>query len=225
MMAARRVEVIDSIEVRLDPREVRRLLGYVPGRRPPAAAVARRIEEMTAEAGSLLQPRGCYTMRDLPEAPLSGPFRGAERVAFSVCTIGPALERRVAALARADEPLRALVLDAIGSAAVEAVADVVNASICREVGQQGVFTNRRISPGYRGWPIECQAEIFALIPTRLSGVALKPTWFMEPRKSISAAVSVGRGVVHSKYVSICGYCDRRGCAYRRREDEPIEPSH
>lgn len=209
------VEVLDRIEYQLDPREVLRLLGYASGRRSPAPAVLRRIEEMTAEAGDLVEPRGCYTVRALPEAPRSGPFRGAERVAYSVSTIGRRLEARVAELSASNEPLRALILDALGSAAVEAVADVVNASVCRQAGQQGVFTNRRISPGYGRWPIEAQAEIFALLPTRISGVMLGPNWFMEPRKSISAAVSVGRGVAHSKYVSICAYCDLRGCAYRR----------
>lgn len=214
-MTPGRIEVLEKVEYQLDPGEVVRLLGYLPGRRAPAAPVAHRIEEMTAEARDLVKPRGCYTIKALAVPPPSGPFRGAERVAYSVCTIGRALEERVAALSRSDEPLRALILDAIGSAAVEAVADVVNAAICREVGQDGVFSNRRISPGYRSWPIEGQAEIFALLPAPVSGVVLKPTWFMEPRKSISAAVSVGRSVVHSKYVSICGYCDLRGCAYRR----------
>jgi cobalamin-dependent methionine synthase I len=220
-----RIAVLERIEYRLDPGEVLRLLGYVPGRRVPAPAVLSRVGEMTSEALDRIEPRGCYTIQDLLEPPGSGPFRGAERVGYSVCTIGRALEERVAELTRADQPLRALILDAIGSAAVEAVADVVNAAICAEVGQRGVFTNRRISPGYRSWPIEGQAEIFALLPTRISGVSLKRTWFMEPRKSISAAVSVGRGVPHSKYVSICAYCDLRDCAYRRRDADAAEPVH
>lgn len=224
-MRAGRIQVLDGIDYGVDPREIVRLLGYVPGRRPPSPAVALRIDEMSRVASDLVEPRGCYTIQRLEAPPASGPFRGAELVAYSVCTIGPGLEERVAKLSRDDEPLRALILDAIGSAAVEAVADVVNAAICREVGQQGVFTNRRISPGYRSWPIEGQAEIFSLLPSAVSRVALKPTWFMEPRKSISAAVSVGRSVVHSKYVSICTYCDLRGCAYRRREADALEPSH
>lgn len=219
------IEVLDPIDYEVDPREVVRLLGYVPGRRPPSPAVALRVEEMTDVAGDLVEPRGCYTIQRLEAAPATGPFRGAELVAYSVCTIGSGLEERVAELSRDDEPLRALILDAIGSAAVEAVADVVNAAICREVGQEGVYTNRRISPGYRSWPIEGQNLIFSLLPTAVSGVVLKPTLFMEPRKSISAAVSVGRSVVHSKYVSICAYCDLRGCAYRRRDADATEPSH
>ncbi|HET7294807.1 MAG TPA: hypothetical protein VFM88_20455 [Vicinamibacteria bacterium] len=207
--------VVERAPFRLETREVWRLLGYPPSRGRPTPLVLARIEEMIEESRALIEPRACYTVTSLHEVPAEGPFRGAEQIAFSVSTIGGRLEGRVAELARRGETLRALVLDAIGSATVESVTDGINAEICRDVGQAGVFTNRRISPGYRGWPISGQAEIFALLPSRLSGVRLTPTLFMEPRKSISAAVSIGRRVAHSKYVSICGFCDRRDCAYRR----------
>ena len=216
--------VLDRAPFRLETREVWRLLGYPPSRGRPTPLVVARIDEMIEESRALIEPRGCYTIESLRETPMQGPFRGAERIAYSVTTIGRRLEARVAELARRGETLRALVLDAIGSATVESVTDVVNAEICRQVGQAGVFTNRRISPGYRGWPLTAQAEIFALLPSRLSGVVLKPTFFMEPRKSISAAISIGRNVAHSKYVSICAFCDRRDCAYRREREEPLQAS-
>lgn len=217
-MAETPIEVLEHVPFTLEMREVVRLLGYVPGRRRPAPPVAARIEEMLAESRGLVEPRGCYAIKTLAEAPGSGPFRGAEKIAFSVTTIGRGLEERVAELSAKGETLRALVLDAIGSASVEAVTDVVNAEICKRVGQAGVYTNRRISPGYRSWPIEGQAEIFALLPSRLSGVTLKPSLFMEPRKSVSAAISIGPHVPHSKYVSICAYCNLRDCAFRRAAD-------
>ncbi len=218
------LEVFESVAFTLDPREIVRLLGYVPGRKPPSRPVQSRIAEMTAESHGLVDPRACYAITRVAEPHAAGPFRGAERIAFSVCTIGPRLERRAAQLAARGESLRALILDAIGSASVEAVADVVNAAICKRVGQTDAHSNRRISPGYRGWPLEAQAEIFALLPSSLSGVRLTPTWFMEPRKSISAAVSIGRRVSHSKYVAICAYCNLPDCAFRRRPDqEPLDP--
>jgi len=214
------VEVLERVPFALERREVVRLLGYAPGRRPPTAPVAARIEEMVAESRELVEARGCYAIKTLAEIPRSGPFRGAEKIAFSVTTVGRRIEDRVAELARMGETLRALILDAIGSASVEAVTDVVNAEICKRIGQEGVYTNRRISPGYRGWPIEGQAEIFDLLPSRLSGVTLRPTFFMDPRKSVSAAISIGSRVPHSKYVAICGYCDLRDCAFRR-EKSPL----
>lgn len=223
MSAPVRVFAPGSIGYRLDPGEVLRLLGYGRRRATPAAPVLRRIEEMTAIAAGLVGPRGCYTTRVLEEVPASGPFRGAERIVFSVVTIGRSLEDRVAELMAAGEPLRAMILDAIGSASVEAVADVVNAEICAGIGQDDVYSNRRISPGYGRWPLSGQAEIFELLPAAVSGVTLRSTGFMHPRKSISAGVSVGRGVTHSKYTSICGYCGRRDCAYRR-DDSPAEPA-
>lgn len=214
-MTGETIEVLEQVPFMLERREVVRLLGYTPGRRPPTGQVAARLEEMVAESHGLVEPRGCYAVRTLTDVPESGPFRGAEKIAFSVTTVGRRIEDRVAELAAKGETLRALILDAIGSASVEAVTDVVNAEICKRFGQAGVYTNRRISPGYRGWPIEAQAEIFSLLPSRLSHVILSPAFFMEPRKSVSAAISIGRRVPHSKYVAICGYCDMRDCAFRR----------
>ena len=212
------VHVFENVPFALDPLEVHRLLSYVPGRRPPTRPILQRIEEMISESRTLIEPRGAYAIRRLKEAPATGPFRGAEMVAYCVCTIGKKLENRVAELSKKGEPLRALILDAVGSASVEAVTDVVNAAICERIGQKDLFTNRRISPGYRGWSIEAQKEIFELIPTRFSGVTLRPTFFMDPRKSISAAISVGRDVPHSKYVTICAYCNLTGCQFRRQPE-------
>ena len=218
MIDSAQIEVFERVDFAVDRKEVQRLLGYVPGRRLPSPQVLERIEEMMVASRDLLEPRGCYTVRRLAQVATSGPFRGAERIAYCVCTIGRRIEGHVAELSRKGEMLRALILDAIGSAAVEAVTDVVNAAICGHVGQRGVFTSRRISPGYAGWPITAQTEIFELLPTRISGVTLKPTYFMEPRKSISAAISMGPGVPHSKYVAICAYCSLRDCAFRREPD-------
>lgn len=221
------VHVFESVSFKLDPLEVHRLLSYVPGRRPPTRPILQRIDEMIAESRTLIEARSCCAIRRLKEAPATGPFRGAEMVAYCVCTIGKKLENRVAELSKKGEPLRALILDAVGSASVETVTDVVNAAICKKIGQKDLFTNRRISPGYRGWSIEAQKEIFEIIPTSFSGVTLRPTFFMDPRKSISAAISVGRGVPHSKYVTICAYCNLKSCQFRRHpepgQSEPTRP--
>jgi hypothetical protein len=220
-MKAPRVEVLEGISPRIERGEVLRLLGYRRGRRPPAAAVATRIDELLEEAQGLVDSRACFTFLPADAGARSGPFRGAETIAFSVATIGRRLEDRVAALSARGETARALVLDAIGSAGAEAVADHVNATICRRATQEGNFTSRRVSPGYRSWPIGAQAQVFALLPSEVSGVRLRPTFLMEPQKSVSAAVGIGRHLEHSKYAGICTYCDLRDCAFRR----PLEGAH
>jgi hypothetical protein len=213
--SAAEICVLEPIGFHLDRREVLRLLGYGPRARPPAPRIARIIDECIREAETMFEPRGCYAFGTLDAVRTSGPFRGAERIAFGVSTIGRRLPERVTELARRGESARALVLDAIGSAAVEAAADVVNAAICERVAQDRMFTNRRISPGYPGWGIEGQREIFALLPSEVTGVRLTTRSFMQPRKSVSFAVSVGSRVRHSKYATICAYCNLRGCRYRR----------
>jgi hypothetical protein len=209
------ITLIDPVRFEIERSEVRRLLGYGPRARPPAPRIEAAIDACLREAEELIDAGGCFTFKALDGVPDSGPFKGAERIALGVCTIGRGLPERVRALAKRGEPLRALVLDAIGSAAVEAATDAVNAVICEEVAQTSRFTNRRISPGYRSWSIEAQREIFALLPSSIHGVELTPALVMDPLKSVSFGVSVGRGVRHSKYVSICAYCNLRSCRYRR----------
>jgi len=52
-------------------------------------------------------------------------------LATVICTIGSILEEQVDRLFAQGDPLRALILDAAGSTAVEAVADEVNFLICQ----------------------------------------------------------------------------------------------
>jgi hypothetical protein len=60
------IEVLASLPIVLDPREVERLLGYVPGRQRPSPPVLARIDEMIGESRELIDARGCYTIRELP---------------------------------------------------------------------------------------------------------------------------------------------------------------
>lgn len=210
------IVILDPLRFTIDRGEVVRLLGY--GRRgdSPARRVVEAIDACLREAEELFEAMGCHTSRPLDIAPRRGPFRGAERIAYGVCTIGPRLPERVTELARRGEPLRALVLDAVGSAAVEAATDVLEAAICGTLGRQGIFSGRRVSPGYPSWPIEGQREIFSLLPSAITGVRLTDALCMEPRKSVSFAVGIGREVRPSKREPVCACCRLRGCPFRRQ---------
>lgn len=209
------IVVIEPVRFRLERREVLRLLGYRPRARPPAERVERVIGECLREAEGMLRARGCYAFRKLDIVPRTGAFRGAEWVASGVCTIGPRLPARVTEYSRSGDALRALVIDAAGSAAVEAATDAVNALICETIEPEGLHASRRISPGYPSWPIEGQREIFALLPSDVTGVTLNSHGLMSPRKSVSFAVGAGREIRRSRHASVCSCCSLLHCRYRR----------
>jgi len=195
---------------------VRRYLGYPRGRRP-SAVVAARLDELRPLGVSLLRPRGA--LRLTPGAALagSGMPRPVEEVAVGVCTIGPELEQESVRRGESDDPLGALILDAIGSAAAEASAEALAAHVCAAAAARGLRATRRISPGYGRWPVSAQTTLLALLPCRELGITLSPGLMMTPRKSVSFAARLRPGGEDRPAPSRppCAACRQEPCPYRR----------
>jgi hypothetical protein len=138
-----------------------------------------------------------------------------ERVAAVIVTIGDALEGRVAGLWEAREFPLAVMLDSVGSGAVESLAEYVNDSLCQEGISLGLKVTNRISPGYGAWDVGDQQKLFRLCPGDPIGVRLNETCFMMPEKSISLLVGAGVSARVDHYFSQCARCWMAGCAYRR----------
>lgn len=80
----------------------------------------------------------------------------------------------------------AIVIDAIASAIAEALADYVNAIICKDL-----TTTKRFSPGYADFPLEfqkCLSEKLNLLNS--IGISLTDSLMMIPRKSITAVIGI-----------------------------------
>jgi len=137
-----------------------------------------------------------------------------EHVAVALCTIGEALERRVAELWDARELPLASMLDSVGSGAVESLAEYVNDVLCQQ-GLPGLKVTNRISPGYADWDVAEQPRLFALCPGDPIGVVLNEACVMTPGKSISLLAGAGRVARVDHYFSQCARCWMRDCAYRR----------
>jgi hypothetical protein len=138
-----------------------------------------------------------------------------EHVAAAVCTIGDALERRVAALWEARELPLASMLDSVGSGAVECLAEYVNDALCAQGLAAGLRVTNRISPGYADWDVVEQRALFRLCPGAPAGVTLNAACFMTPGKAISLLVGAGARARVDHYFSQCARCWMRDCAYRR----------
>lgn len=193
--------------------ELMRLLGRRPGAAgEPRGRLADAVDEALETADRLVETAGVWAF--VSGADLApGLFDRLRRMAACVCTIGPALERRVTELTAADELLRALVLDTAGSVAAEAAAEHMDRLISAAAADDDVRTSRRASPGYGNWPVEGQAALFGLVPAGRIGVRLSPGGMMIPRKSVSFAVHVDRNPVRLRSENACENCDRRDCPY------------
>ncbi len=111
---------------------------------------------------------------------------GCSRVALFVATAGAGVDRLIAGYS-AVSPVRALIIGAMGSAAIESWCDEVNAVITRTYGA----TKPRFSCGYGDFPLETQRDIFrAMLPEKTLGVTLSEGLVMSPVKSVTAIVGI-----------------------------------
>ena len=221
--------VLEAIPLAIDPDEVLRFQGYKAGVDIPSADVRALFDEALALGRTLMQPRA--VLRTLParregdrltaaEVTLTIP-RIAERwgavdeIVAGVCTIGDALERRASELWDARELPLAMMVDSVGSAAVESLAEYVNDQLCQEGIARGVKVTNRVSPGYGGWDVAEQRSLWQLCPGDAVGVTLNEACFMTPTKTITILVGAGTAARVDDYFSQCARCWMRDCAYRR----------
>ncbi len=138
-----------------------------------------------------------------------------ESVGIGVCTIGGVLESRAKELWESRELALAVMLDSVGSAATECLAEYVNDLLCQVAIAERLKVTNRISPGYAGWDVADQRLLFGLCPGDPVGVTLNSACYMIPSKSISFLVGIGPAARVDHYFTQCRRCWMTACAYRR----------
>ncbi len=224
------VQVLRDLPLAIDPDEVLRFQGYKKGIDVPTADVRALFDDALAAGVRLMTPRAVVRWlrvdRRGPDAleaggvaltiPAIGARWGAvEHVAVALCTIGDALERRVAELWEARELPLASMLDSVGSGAVESLAEYVNDLLCQQGLAAGSKVTNRISPGYGDWDVAEQDRLFRLCAGTPAGISLNAACVMTPGKSISLLAGAGTAARVDHYFSQCARCWMRDCAYRR----------
>ena len=166
------------------------------------AALLGRIRELLAKALPSVRPACTWKRFPLSadgvvsggqtlavSGTLAAHLRGCRSVYLVCGTIGTefdAFMRRVSAVSGAD----ALIVQAIGTAAIEKlmdfVVDEIAAGLC-----DGESSTSRYSPGYGDFPLAAQRTILDLLDApRRAGVSLTDSLLMVPSKSVSAVVGV-----------------------------------
>ena len=148
---------------------------------------------------------------------LSSVLSPAKELAVLVCTIGCNLEEKVTDYFGKSEPLRGLLLDGIGSAAVGSVAREGCELMTREASLRGYQTSSPLSPGGPSFPLSEQWQLFKLVPAEEIGVRLTSTGFMLPRKSTSMVIGIGPQMTTWTRAEACARCNlSKTCPYRIR---------
>lgn len=136
---------------------------------------------------------------------------GCGRAILFAATIGTEteLQRKRAAVT---SPSRALVLDAIGTAAIESFCNALCDGWSREF--DGSFLRPRFSPGYGDLPLALQRPLLSCLDSgRKAGIYLTEALLMVPQKSVTAIVGIGRTGCTAR-LHDCTSCDKPDCAFR-----------
>jgi hypothetical protein len=210
--------VLDTIPIKVRLEEVLKQLGYRrEGSVPPITR--KKVETQISETSGLIEPKGAYLR--LSGVPQSGfeLFTGAEGIILALATIGPKVETRAAELVNTRRAADGLIVDAVGTVAVERTADFVEAKVRRDCAGLDWKVSRRYAPGYCGWEMESQKEIFSHFHDTL-GIKLTSGCLMIPEKSLSFVCLLSReGDFSLVKVGNCKRCRQEDCPYR---SEPFQ---
>ncbi len=224
------MRILQDFEIAIDEREVLRYQGYKVNS-PLRGDIAEILKNEIDEGYKLIKPKAIYTQLDvigigeekielangsiLHLRSLLEDFSNSSNIGIAVCTIGSALEERVDELFSIKYFAEALMLDSVGSVAVEGLADSVNYSICQAVNRLDMTVGARSSPGYGKWNLSDQEVLFQLCDAGRIGVHLNKQYMMIPRKSVSFCVGIGRGLVSYTMMNRCRRCNMKQCQYRQ----------
>ncbi len=141
-------------------------------------------------------------------------FREATMVAVFVATVGSEFDKWLHSCKVSEDILDQFIADATGSVLAEGVVERMAADIDVWQTPMGNRTGNSYSPGYCGWNITEQRNLFSLLPEDTRGVTLNGSCLMDPIKSVSGMIPIGPRV--EKHAYGCAICDRRGC-FRNRD--------
>jgi hypothetical protein len=219
-----------DLEIAIDRKQICHYIGY-DDHHKLSARVSSLVDDYSKHAHHLINPTYSYVIKDVHWARGSIAFiedsiifksqvvaqllERCEQVALFVVTIGKYLEGIAWKLARDGLILQATVLDAIGSDAVEQVADFVQNKIEGIAEAQGLVISRRFSPGYCDWNIGQQRMLFHALTGNTAGVRLTGECLMVPQKSISGIIGIGPPNQDVEDYNPCLTCTKEDCPGRR----------
>lgn len=150
---------------------------------------------------------------------VTGQLKKSTQAALFLCTIGDKMEKWSKELLKEGDPTKSYIVDAVASATVENVTDVLHDYIGKKMSEKGLNVTNRYSPGYCLWSVSEQHLLFSLLPENFCGVKLNESALMHPIKSVSGIIGIGKEVKWREYM--CDRCGVKDCTYRQKRMEKI----
>lgn len=158
-----------------------------------------------------------------PETPLAEIASLAKQLFLFALTLGPKIDGKIDSLFDSGNPALGSVLDFTASEGADRMCTRIESRVAAELpGFANVGEPVSVlcySPGYCGWHISGQKKLFrALRPERI-GITINTSCLMQPLKSISGVLVIGRPEIHrfDNSYEFCDACDGKPCRERIRK--------
>jgi hypothetical protein len=146
-------------------------------------------------------------------------LQNSTKFALFICTAGMGISHRSQELLRGENPVLGYIFDVLGSMIVEAATDELQNKIMRTVNEKGFAITNRYSPGYCKWSVADQHKLFSFFPANCCGISLTDSALMNPVKSVSGIIGLGKEVKFRDYT--CDLCSQVDCFHRNHQHKKI----
>jgi hypothetical protein len=186
----------------IDRNEVLRYMKVLPEKCTPE--LDSQITEAIVELHSLIRPRHIYERYDcnvmgthlsvgsmeIDSQSLSKHLAVCSEAVLMAATLGHEADQLLRRLSIMDMG-KAVIMQAVSVATIEAYCDQVEAEIIDEAQRLGYKTKWRFSPGYGDFSIEHQKDFFRMLNCpKTTGMTLTDTLMMNPVKSVTAIIGL-----------------------------------
>lgn len=217
----------DFADLEVSVADIAFAMGYQAGAPEPFPQL---IEKTLIQAHSYCNIRGGYVIKndiiiDRKEGTIqvndislathkiiTNQIKNADDMAIFVCTMGKGLSDWSQQLIQAGDMLEGYIVDTIGSVAVDLAMDIIQHDLGKKQKSVGIGITHRYSPGYCNWHVSDQQQLFKLLPADFCGIKLSSSSLMEPIKSISGIIGIGKNAVKGSYQ--CHICEDENCIMR-----------
>lgn len=142
-------------------------------------------------------------------------FRNSSEFALFICTAGKGISNRSQELLTSENPVLGYVFDVLGSMIVETATNQLQKEIMLIAKTKGLAITNRYSPGYCKWSVADQHKLFSFFPENCCGISLTDSALMNPIKSVSGIIGLGKDVKFREYT--CDLCTQMECFHRNHQ--------
>lgn len=143
-------------------------------------------------------------------------LKQAEKMIVFTCTAGKQLCDHIKEEYKTDV-LKSFLIESLANVIVETAMDKIQDMMRASYEPQNLLVSNRFSPGYCSWDVSEQHKLFKLLPEEFCGVSLSDSALMQPIKSISGFIGVGKNITYNHYK--CKFCKQKQCIYKKTYNE------